>query len=162
MAADSAKKLYRKNVAMVVLNAQGKLLACHRSDMTGAWQFPQGGMKEGETAEEAMYRELDEEIGTSNVEILYQLPTPLRYDWPEERYSRGFHGQEQTYFLVRLKQGARINLSKQKKKGKKPEFDHYQWLSSSEFISRLSGFKKEVYTKAILLLKKECGQLFDN
>ena len=67
------KREYRRNVAIVVVNHAGLVLACHRSDSTGIWQIPQGGIEEGESDEEAMHRELEEEIGTSDVDILGKL-----------------------------------------------------------------------------------------
>lgn len=131
-------------MAIVVVNDQGKILACHRSDIKGAWQLPQGGVDEGESVEQAMYRELAEEIGTNDVSLIGQLPKALRYEWPEHLYSRGYRGQEQTYFLVHLNASATINL-----KTKKPEFDKVEWLSMSKFLARVSGFKREVYQTAL-------------
>ena len=67
-------KRYRPNVAAVVVSAkypfQCQLFIASRSDIEGAWQFPQGGIDEGETPREALYRELEEEIGTGEVEII--------------------------------------------------------------------------------------------
>lgn len=146
---------YRPNVAIVVVNNHGEILACQRVDIEGAWQLPQGGVEEGEAVEEAMYRELAEEIGTNDVSIIGQLPKVLRYEWPEHLYPRGYRGQEQTYFLVRLNAGATINL-----KTKKPEFDQVEWLSIHKFLKRVSGFKQEAYRTALEQFQKLYPQIF--
>lgn len=143
-------KLYRKNVAVVVINSKGLVLACHRSDIAGAWQLPQGGIDREETPEQAMWRELREEIGTDKAELLGHLPEPIRYDWPEHLYSRGFHGQEQYYFLVRLHPEAKIDLNSRGKH--KAEFNRYAWLTRTEFESRLEGFKADAYRQALTQL----------
>ncbi len=139
-------KIYRPNVAIVVLDKTGKLLACERSDIAGIWQIPQGGLDEGEAPEAGMLRELKEEIGTADIEILGRLPHTIRYDWPPRLYKRGFHGQEQYYFLVRLRDGAKIKL---KQPGVKQEFTNFEWVTKDEFLARCKGFKREVYLQAI-------------
>ena len=136
---------YRKNVAVFVINDRGELLACHRSDVSGAWQIPQGGIDEGEELEQAMRRELEEEIGTSEVEIIQQLPEAIRYDWPAHLHDRGFLGQEQFYFLVRLSPTATIKLNNHHTE----EFDQTEWISSADFLRRISGFKAEAYKRAL-------------
>jgi len=143
---------YRRNVAVVVVDELGRLLACHRVDMAGVWQIPQGGIDENESDEQAMMRELKEEIGTNEVEVLGKLPNKIRYDWPEQLFSRGYCGQEQTYFLVKLKKGAAIDLSADAHR----EFDKYEWVGADEFLKRLSGFKKKAYTEAIEMLLELC------
>jgi putative (di)nucleoside polyphosphate hydrolase len=146
--------LFRKNVAIVVINHEGKILLCRRADRVRAWQIPQGGVEEGESSEEALYRELEEEIGTADVTLLGKLPTPIAYRWPEHLQSeraiqsyraQGFVGQEQSYFLVRLNRGATINLAAHVE----PEFDRYEWVTKDEFFSRVAGFKEEAYRTAL-------------
>lgn len=143
---ESEAKKFRRNVAIVVVNYAGEILACHRSDREGAWQLPQGGIEESEVPLEAMYRELQEEIGTADVEVIGQLPNTIRYDWPETLFHRGFHGQEQTYFLVRLNSSAIINL---KPSQAIPEFDRFEWLGPEEFKTRVSSFKRDAYIQAL-------------
>lgn len=140
------QKKYRPNVAMLILNAKGQILACERSDIPGAWQIPQGGIDPGEIPEQAMWRELEEEIGISKEQarILGKLPNPILYDWPEHLYSRGFHGQEQHYFLLRLDENTKITLDTEH-----AEFASTRWLTKNEFLSLVEGFKKEAYKRAI-------------
>ncbi len=141
------QKKFRRNVAVVVLDDQGLILACERSDVKGAWQLPQGGIEEGESDEAAMKRELKEEIGTDDISIIGRLKDPIRYDWPEKLYSRGYHGQEQIYFLVRLKNTKSINLHSWGEV--EVEFSSVEWVGKNEFLSRISGFKTAAYTEAL-------------
>lgn len=144
---------FRKNVAVVVVNNEGLLLACRRADIYRSWQLPQGGIDEGETPAEAMYRELQEEVGlnSQDVELLGSLPTPIRYQWPEHLYSRGYQGQEQYYFLVRARRGAVIMLNT----STPPEFNRTAWIGVSEFLRRVSGtFKEQAYREGVSQLNK--------
>ena len=138
-------KNYRKNVAVIILNEEGLLLACQRSDVRGAWQFVQGGIEPGESDEEAMLRELEEEIGTNHVEIVAKLSEKIRYDWPETLHDRGYHGQEQQYFLVRMRDVTKLSLEK----ATANEFSHTEWVTASEFIARIDGFKAVAYRQAL-------------
>ena len=78
------KEGYRENVGIVICNDQRKVLWARRTGEE-AWQFPQGGINNGESAEEAMYRELKEEVGLDphNVEILARTKGWLKYDVPK-------------------------------------------------------------------------------
>lgn len=145
MSEQNDSKVFRRNVAVVVVNSDGLILACHRTDISGAWQLPQGGIESGETDEAALFRELEEEIGTREAEIIGKLPYTIRYDWPEHLYSRGYHGQEQTYFLVKLRPSAVLDLTR----SSYAEFDRCEWLQVEEFLSRVNGFKCEAYRAAI-------------
>ena len=142
---------YRLNVAAIIVNGTGQMLACRRSDMKDTWQLPQGGIDKGESPEAALKRELFEEIGASNFKILGKLPHSIRYDWPERLYKRGYRGQEQYYFLVQLHENEELRFDAT---GHDPEFDvpevdAAEWLSPKKFLQRVSGFKKDAYTKAI-------------
>ena len=137
-------KIYRQNVAVIVLNASGLILACRRADRYKTWQIPQGGIEVGETPDQAMLRELEEEIGTNEVEVISRLPHTISYDWPKHFYYRGYHGQEQHYFLTRLKEGAKICLNA----AQTVEFDDFEWMGMRELIKRTNGFKQEAYYQA--------------
>ncbi len=152
------EKYYRKNVAVVVLNDQGYILACRRSDKWQSWQLPQGGIDEGETPKQAMMRELEEEIGTNKVSVLGQLPCTICYDWPSTEYFRGFHGQEQWYFVVRLQPEAKINLSLHPP----IEFDKTQWMGAKSFLAEVKGFKRAAYVKALALLQQQLPGLIQD
>ncbi len=145
------KKRYRPNVAAVILSPKYpdkcEFFIAHRSDIKNAWQFPQGGIDEGETPEEALKRELLEEIGCNDVEILGEFPEWITYDFP--KVARGkcypFDGQTQKYFLVRLKEDANINL----KAFEIPEFEEYEFVAYEELFKKVTYFKRKVYRKVI-------------
>ena len=140
-----AKSSYRLNVAAFVLNQRGAILCCERSDRPGAWQLPQGGIEKGETAEEALFRELLEEILINDVAILGRLDTPIRYDWPKDLHRKGHIGQEQHYFLVRFTKKAEKNFTG----APSEEFGGFAWTGAAEFLSRCSGFKSAAYRSAL-------------
>jgi putative (di)nucleoside polyphosphate hydrolase len=120
--------------------------------MDDAWQFPQGGIDKGETPEDALYREIEEEIGTGEVEILSQYPEWISYDFPDtiSKKMYPYDGQTQKYFLVRLKSNAKINLQT-----KEPEFDEYKFVSVKEALKCASYFKAKVYKKVLDYFRKE-------
>jgi putative (di)nucleoside polyphosphate hydrolase len=140
---------YRPNVAALVVNEKGLLLICERLLNPGAWQFPQGGVDEGESAAEAILREVREEIGLSPEDyVLENFQGGYRYDYPPEvRASRPAHksqflGQEQVYFLCRLKEEANeIDLTQEPR-----EFSQARWIAPEDFkLDWLPDFKKETY-----------------
>jgi putative (di)nucleoside polyphosphate hydrolase len=159
MDGNKQEKPYRRNVAAFVLNEEGKILTCRRSDNPNNWQLPQGGVKEAEALDAAMLRELKEEIGTSEVDVLYMLDQPIRYAWPVHLHQRGYQGQEQHYFLVRLREAAAINLHADDN----AEFDYAEWLSANQFLNRLDGFKAAAYTQALRqLMQLFPGTIFED
>jgi len=145
------KKRYRPNVAAIILSPKYpekcEFFIAHRSDIKNAWQFPQGGIDAGETPEEALYRELMEEIGCNDIEILGEFPEWITYDFP--KVARGkcypYDGQTQKYFLVRLKEEAEIDL----KAFEIPEFEEYEFVEYEELFKRVTYFKRKVYRKVI-------------
>lgn len=145
---------YRRNVAAFIVDGLGLILICRRSDKFKTWQLPQGGIDEGESPSEAMRRELLEEIGTNELEIIHQLEEKIRYNWPEHLHRDGFIGQEQTFFLVRLK--GEIDLAGASSK----EFDKFNWINSSQFKRLDSGFKTQAYQLALEKLTKLFPEFF--
>ena len=120
--------------------------------MKGIWQFPQGGIDEGESPKEALFRELKEEIGTDKVEILCECPKWIAYDFPKtiSKKMYPFDGQTQKYFLVRLKQDNSINLQTHH-----PEFNAFKFVSYGEVFDMVNHFKKSVYREVLEYFKKE-------
>ena len=142
---------YRPNVASVILNYKDEVLWAKRTNEEN-WQFPQGGIQDGETPEEAMYREIYEEVGLkpNNIEILGSSNDWIKYDVPEKfirQYWQGkYRGQKQKWFLLRLiGEDALINLNTHDK----PEFDDWRWESFWKPIQEVVDFKKEVYEQAL-------------
>lgn len=143
-------KFYRPNVAAIIVSSDypetKKIFIAERSDLEGVWQFPQGGIDEGESSEEALFRELGEEIGTSKVEIIAEYPEWIAYDFPPHIAEKmaPFAGQKQRYYLVRLKKGAKIDLDT-----KHPEFKTYRFVDVDALLTHVAHFKKPVYEQVI-------------
>ena len=127
-----------------------EVFVAKRTDVD-AWQFPQGGIDEGESPREALLRELKEEIGTDEVEIIAEMPEWLSYDFPKMIAQKmyPYDGQTQKYFLVRLKPDAKINLNTEI-----PEFRDYKFVSLNEIFNYVKSFKRPVYKKVIDYFKK--------
>ena len=146
---------YRANVGIILSNDNGKVLWAKRSGWE-AWQFPQGGIKTDETPEQALYRELREEIGLDPQDVFLVGRTRewLQYDIPEN-YQRsmasgGIRGQKQIWFLLRLvcpENQVRLDLCD------KPEFDTWQWIDYWQSLDRVIDFKRQVYRAALTELE---------
>lgn len=143
---------YRPNVAALVVNPAGGLLICERATVPGAWQFPQGGVDPGETLEQALFREVREEVGleSRDYEVVGRREG-YRYLYPQVARGKklrkhGSHGQEQTYFLCHLKPGApKVNVHQ-----KPREFRAYRWILPEEFdLDWLPTFKRDVYREVM-------------
>jgi putative (di)nucleoside polyphosphate hydrolase len=146
---------FRPNVGMILCNAQGQVLWAKRIGHN-AWQFPQGGISEGETPEQALYRELWEEVGLlpAHVKILAQTNGWLHYRLPQ-RYIRQDDvppvciGQKQKWFLLQLTASeSNIHLDA----SSPAEFDHWMWVSYWYPLTEVVAFKRDVYRKALLEL----------
>ncbi len=152
------KKRYRRNVAAVILSPdypeRCKFFVGKSLGIKNRWQFPQGGIDGNETPVKALFRELKEEIGCDDVEILGEFPHWITSDFPkikraQKRYP--FDGQTQKYFLVRLKDETKIDLNA----FSVPEFDDYDFVEYNEVFKRASYFKKQVYRRVINYFIKE-------
>ena len=150
---------YRPNVGIVICNRNRQVLWAKRCGQN-SWQFPQGGINDNESAEQAMYRELYEEVGLQpkDVRILYVSKHWLRYKLPKRllRYDSKpmCIGQKQRWFLLQLV-GDEKNINMQTTKS--PEFDGWRWVSFWYPVRQVVSFKKEVYRKA---MKEFSGVLF--
>lgn len=134
---------YRANVAAILRNSKGEILVCERLGMPGAWQFPQGGVDPGETHEEALGRELMEEIGlVPDDYTVVEQRGPYHYLFGEGRTKKGYHGKEQHYFLADfIGPDSRINVATSH-----PEFQAYRWIRPGDFqMTWLPDMKREVY-----------------
>ena len=146
---------YRPNVAMVVINSMNKVFICRRKN-TRTWQFPQGGIDNGEDIKKAMYRELSEEVGLSedDVSLVGESEGTITYDIPKTIRSKvlggKFKGQEQKWFLLKLnKDNCEIKLDNEAF----PEFDKYEWVSFWQPLNRIVDFKREAYREALSELR---------
>ncbi len=142
---------FRSNVGIVVANARGEVLWARRIGQD-AWQFPQGGIQRDESPEDALYRELHEELGLapSSVEVLGATRGWLRYRLPR-RFMRKSGtpvcvGQKQRWFLLRLRSGEdaiRLDVHE------KPEFDAWRWVDYWHPVREVIFFKRGVYRQAL-------------
>lgn len=152
----SEEKLYRPNVAAIIVSnnypEKKEIFIAERSDLDGIWQFPQGGIDEGESAEEALFRELKEEIGTNKVKVIAQYPDWISYDFPKgvAKKMEPYSGQKQCYYLVKLKKKAEISLDT-----KHPEFSNYRFVELYELFDHIAHFKKPVYDQVISYFKEK-------
>ncbi len=150
-------KNYRPNVAAIVLSAKYPLkceiFIASRTDVENAWQFPQGGIDKGESVEEALFRELEEEIGTRDVEIVAEYPHWVSYDFPPAitEKMKPYDGQIQKYFLVKLKPGAKINI----RTHHTPEFSEYKFVETQNISEYITFFKRTVYKQVLKYFKEE-------
>jgi putative (di)nucleoside polyphosphate hydrolase len=147
---------FRPNVGIILLNANnevwwGKRVREH------SWQFPQGGIKYGETPEQAMYRELEEEIGlrAEHVKIMGRTRDWLRYEVPDhfiKREIRGhYRGQKQIWFLLRMvARDSEVNL----RLTDHPEFDAWRWHNYWVPLDVVIEFKRDVYQRALQELSR--------
>ena len=141
-------KRYRPNVAAILQRADGRVLIGQRSDFPESWQLPQGGIDEGETAEDALRREVLEEVGIGPDEYTIAEQTgPHRYDFPFGQDRRGFHGQEQSYFLCRLREACPEEVDLSVTCG---EFQAVRWVAVQDFPVHLAPpMKQQVYREVI-------------
>ena len=146
---------YRANVGIILINQDGSVLWARRAGQD-AWQFPQGGINPDEDPEQAMYRELWEEVGLKqqDVEIRAATSSWLRYKLPKRmvrRYSQPVCiGQKQKWYLLRLLgDESRFNLDV----SNKPEFDAWRWVNYWYPIEHVVYFKKRVYRCALQQLQ---------
>lgn len=152
---------YRANVGIILSDEAGQLLLGGRIGQPG-WQFPQGGIRKGETPEKAMYRELEEEIGLNRTDVAMLGSTRgwLRYRLPERYVRRGAMplciGQKQRWFLLRLltsKDRLRPDVTTT------PEFDRWRWVGYWKPVEEVIHFKRRVYLRALTELapRLPCG-----
>lgn len=142
---------YRHNVGIVLSNVFGQVLWAKRIGMD-AWQFPQGGIQRNESPEEAMYRELEEELGLEPADVTVMASTKnwLRYQLPK-RFIRHHSepvciGQKQIWFMLLLNAAdSKVNLAY----SAKPEFDHWVWVNYWKPVREVVPFKRDVYRQAL-------------
>jgi len=152
---------FRPNVGIILANSQGQVLWARRIGQT-SWQFPQGGINEGETPEQAMFREVKEEIGLSekDIEIIAVTRGWLRYRLPKRMIRHHSLpiciGQKQKWYLLKLTsrdENVDINTTPE------PEFDGWRWVSYWYPLGQVIAFKREVYRKAMKELSPKLSRL---
>ena len=144
--------LFRPCVGIMIVNTAGKVFVGSRLDHahSGYWQMPQGGMEAGELPLKAAQRELEEETGISNINVLSEIDEWLYYEIPsslqKKIWNGQYIGQRQKWFLCGF-QGKDDDI--QLDKHTHPEFGAWKWLSLRELVAHAVPFKRDVYTKVV-------------
>jgi putative (di)nucleoside polyphosphate hydrolase len=141
-------KRYRPNVAAIIRLPDSRVLIGERSDFPGSWQFPQGGIDPGEDPEQAVRREVAEEVGLpAGLYDVRERRGPYRYDFPSGPDRRGYHGQEQWYFRCDLHGPEEPAIDLARTCG---EFTGVRWVALGDFpLAAVPPMKQEVY-RAVL------------
>ena len=129
----------------MLLNTDNLAFTGRRIGLGGAWQMPQGGIDPGEDPPTAALRELEEEIGTGNAEILAESRDWLSYDLPKEfarkAWGGRYRGQQQKWYAMRfLGDDQEIDLTRHT-----PEFDKWKWVRPGDLIRLIVPFKRPLY-----------------
>ena len=140
-------KKYRKCVGMMILNKDKKTLVGRRLDHpSGFWQMPQGGIDKHENPEEAVWREMMEEIGTNNAKLIKESKQWIKYEIPTATletlpWGKKYKGQTQKWFAFQFTgKDSDINVG-----ADNPEFSEWKWAKMNLIIENIVPFKKDVY-----------------
>ena len=153
---------YRPCVGMLLLNRDGKVFVGRRIDAAkeadNIWQMPQGGIDEGEEPRDAALRELREEIGTDEAEIVAESRHWLHYDLPPHLLGKvwkgRYRGQKQRWFALRfLGRDSDIDLATEH-----PEFDAWQWVELEDAPSLVIPFKRDTYRAVVQEFRELLGR----
>ena len=159
---------YRPNVGIVICNRKGQVLWARRIRQN-SWQFPQGGVDYGESPEDAMYRELYEELGLerNDVRLLASTKFWLKYRLPKRvvRWNETpvCVGQKQKWYLLTLSKD-KSNHIEFARRGH-PEFDDWRWVSYWYPVRQVVAFKRDVYRKVLTVFAQAAlfgGSVVDN
>jgi putative (di)nucleoside polyphosphate hydrolase len=150
MKSDFLKLPYRPCVGIFLINDDKKIFVGERLDNPGSWQMPQGGVNEGESFEEAAFREMREEVGTDKAELIRISDTVYTYDLPHHLLGKlwqgKYKGQEQRWVALRFTgEDREITLYD----GVHPEFMNYRWSPLSEVCDYIVPFKRETYEQVL-------------
>lgn len=142
--------LYRPGVGITLFNRHGHVFVGERLDNPGAWQMPQGGIDDGEDIEIAVFREMEEEIGTRNARIIGMIEEWIYYDIPahtaRKLWNNKFRGQRQKWIALEyLGEDAEIRLDA----FSHPEFGRWQWVPIEDLLTYAVPFKRDVYQRVI-------------
>ena len=151
----SREQAYRPGVGIVLFNRDGHVLIAERIDNPGGWQMPQGGIDAGESPEIAVFREMEEEIGTRNAKIIGMVEDWIYYDFPlplsKKLWGGKYLGQRQKWIALKfLGQDSDINLQMHTH----PEFSQWKWVPLASLPDYAVPFKRAVYERIIKEFEK--------
>jgi putative (di)nucleoside polyphosphate hydrolase len=148
---------YRLNVGIILANRNSQLFLGRRIGHEDAWQFPQGGIRPNETPQQALFRELREEIGLEpkDIRVLGKTQNWLHYELPKRLIRPNTNpvciGQRQIWFMLGLIGNEKdINL----KASPEPEFEEWRWVNYWQPVHEVVNFKKAVYQSALVELEE--------
>ena len=135
----------------MILNDNNEILVGRRLDHpSGFWQMPQGGIDDNENPEEAVWREMMEEIGTNNAELIKMSSQWINYKIPQDTldqlpWGKKYVGQTQKWFVFRFTgQESDINVETEN-----PEFSEWKWAKLNSLVDNIVPFKRDVYKKIL-------------
>ena len=142
---------YRRCVGMMILNKNNQILVGRRIDHpSGYWQMPQGGIDKNEIPEEAVWREMMEEIGTNNAKLMHTSNQWYNYEIPQETlnkltWGKKYIGQTQKWFAFKFTgKNNDINVGTEK-----PEFSEWKWANYNSIVQNIVPFKRNLYAKVM-------------
>ena len=142
---------YRRCVGMMILNNENKILVGKRLDHpSGHWQMPQGGIDDDENPNEAVWREMQEEIGTNNAKLIGTSSQWIKYEIPKKTletlpWGKKYCGQIQKWFVFRFTgTDNEINVETEN-----PEFSEWKWASYDTIVDNIVPFKRKTYSLII-------------
>lgn len=141
---------YRSSVIAVFTNDRSEVLVGERGDHAGAYQLPQGGIEPGESAVNALFREMEEELGCSAFSIVASATNPIRYRFPPElttKIARKYCGQSQQWFLTKFHEGSGPDLAKADK-----EFRAFAWWPAQRVVDEIVDWKRAAYREGFKAL----------
>ena len=142
---------YRSGVGMMILNDTNKILVGRRLDHpSGLWQMPQGGIDDHEKPEEAVWREMMEEIGTNNAKLIKSTNQWYKYEIPKETlktlpWGEKYIGQKQKWFAFRFtgkEEDINVNTNN-------PEFSEWKWILHNSLVDNIVPFKRKLYKNVL-------------
>ena len=142
---------YRRCVGMMIINNNNQILVGKRLDHpSGYWQMPQGGIDKNEIPEQAVWREMMEEVGTNKVKLIKKSANWISYDIPKETletlpWGKKYIGQTQKWFAFKfLGEDSDIDVGT-----KNPEFSEWRWSNYNLLVENIVPFKRKVYSKVL-------------
>lgn len=140
-----AKPHFRAGVIAVVRRSDGKVLAFERSDVTGEWQLPQGGLEDGESHRAAAWRELEEETGLTrqHVRLVEEYDGFTVYTWPSAMRRNGRLGQVHRWFFFEPRREPIVPTPDGR------EFRDWTWIEPAELVERVVEFRKAPYRQVL-------------